>query len=274
MKLLVSIDIEGVAGVFHSEQTRPGNGEYERARRWMTEEANAVVEGALAAGASQVLVADGHAHYRNLLPDLLHPAARLMQGKPRPNGMLDGIDSGVDALMMVGYHARAGSPGILAHTMNGAAFSRIWLDGDEAGEAAIYGALAASHGVPVLLASGDDMLAEEARDCLPRAELVTVKKASGCQSGASLSPRHACALLREASERAVRGFLGRPWRPAPPTAKLACRVQAGSSTMADLFAQLPLVERLDAATVAFDAPDPAYLVRVLNCLSAMSAALR
>ncbi len=83
MKILISTDIEGVAGVFHAEQTRPGNGEYERARVWMTGEANAAVEGAFEAGATEVLVNDSHGGFRNLLPDQIDPRAQLVLGKPR-----------------------------------------------------------------------------------------------------------------------------------------------------------------------------------------------
>ena len=275
MKIYLSIDIEGVAGVFHSEQIRPGNPEYERARRWMTEEANAAIEGALQAGARDIVVADGHAHYRNLLADLLHPAARLVQGKPRMLGMLAGLDTSFDGLMMLGYHGRAQSRGILAHTMNGAAFARVWMNDTEAGEAAIYGALAKECGVPVILASGDDMLAEEASALFPAARVVCVKTAETAFSGVSLSPREAGAHLREAAGEAVRLLIDGhfPGASAPAEA-IACRVQANSVVLADLFAQLPLLEREDSLTLRFTAPSASYLIRVLNCLSAMSAALR
>lgn len=275
MKIHLSVDIEGVAGVFHPEQIRPGNPEYERARRWMTDEANAVIEGALQAGVREIVVADGHAHYRNLLADVLHPAARLVQGKPRPLGMLAGLDAQVDGLVMLGYHARAQSRGILAHTMNGAAFARVWLDGVEAGEAAIYGGLAREYGVPVILASGDDVFAEEAATLAPAPRVVVVKTAESAFSGSSLAPREACTRLRDAAAEAVR-LLGQGRFALTPAAPgtIACRLQANSVVLADLFAQLPILEREDSLTLGFPAPSFAYLVRILNCLSAMSAALR
>lgn len=97
MKILISTDIEGVAGVFHAEQVRPGNGEYERARAWMTGEANAAVAGAFAGGAAEVLVNDSHGGFRNLLPDQLDERARLVLGKPRYLGMMGGLEEGCDA---------------------------------------------------------------------------------------------------------------------------------------------------------------------------------
>src|SRR5438128_233097 len=133
MKILVSTDIEGVAGVFHAEQSRPGNGEYERARAWMTGEANAAVEGAFAGGAAEVLVNDSHGGFRNLLPDQLDPRARVVLGKPRYLGMMAGVEAGVAGVLMIGYHGRAQSRGVLAHTINSRAFARVWLNGKELG---------------------------------------------------------------------------------------------------------------------------------------------
>ena len=93
MKVLISVDIEGIAGVFHPEQTRAGNAEYEQARRWMTREANAAAQGAFDGGASQVWINDSHGGFRNLLPDLLDPRARLVLGKPRTFGMMAGLEA-------------------------------------------------------------------------------------------------------------------------------------------------------------------------------------
>ena len=112
MRILISVDIEGVAGVFHSEQTRAGNTEYERARRLMTEEANAAIRGAFAGGATTVLVNDSHGGFRNLLPDLLDPRAQVVLGKPRVLGMMGGLEQGCDGVFMVGYHARSQSRGV------------------------------------------------------------------------------------------------------------------------------------------------------------------
>ncbi|MBB5390819.1 MULTISPECIES: M55 family metallopeptidase [unclassified Herbaspirillum] len=274
--ILVSVDIEGVAGVFHPEQTRPGNGEYERARRWMTEEANAVIRGALAAGATAVKVNDSHGGFRNLLPELLLPQARMVLGKPRVLGMMGGVDQEVDAAMLVGYHSRAQGRGILAHTTNSFAFARVWLGGQEMGEAGLYGALAGEHGVPVIFGSGDDAFVEENRPLFPHAVFAETKKAYGANSGDTLSPAQSCALLETRAKEAVAQWLAQP--SAMPSlilpGPLRCRLQAQSVALADLFSQLPILERVDNVTVEFDAPTAEYAVRVLNSLSAMSAMLR
>ena len=120
MRILISADIEGISGVMSPEQTSPGSGEYERARLLMTREVNAAVEGALEGGATEIWVADGHGQYNNILLEELHPGACLVSGKPRLFGMMGGLDCGPwDGLFLIGYHARAGAHGVLAHTING-----------------------------------------------------------------------------------------------------------------------------------------------------------
>src|SRR5690606_4532215 len=188
MKILISTDIEGVAGVFHAEQTRPGNGEYERARVWMTGEANAAIEGAFDGGADEVLVNDSHGGFRNLLPDALDARARVVLGKPSYLGMRGGLEEACEANCLVGYHARSQARGILAHTINSFAYARVFINGVELGEAGLYGALAGELGVPVIMASGDDVFIEETRPLFPGARWVQTKVAHGQGSGVSLSP--------------------------------------------------------------------------------------
>ena len=121
MRVYISVDMEGVAGVVHEDQTDPIDprhaGEYNRFRRLMTAEANAAIEGALAAGAERVLVNDSHWLMRNLLAEELHPAAELLSGGPKAQSMVEGVELGFDAAMFVGYHARAGTGhAIIDHT--------------------------------------------------------------------------------------------------------------------------------------------------------------
>ena len=272
MNILISVDIEGIAGVFHPEQTRPGNGEYERARRQMTEEANAVIRGVLSAGAHKVLVNDSHGGFRNLIPELLHPDAHMVLGKPRVLGMMGGLSSDIKAVMLIGYHARSQTQGILAHTINSFAFSRVWLNDVELGEAGIYGALAGEQGVPVIFGSGDDIFIKETLPCFPQAHFAQIKQAYGANSGNSLSSQHACALLETvAREAALTADRCEPYRIAPP---ITCRLQVQTPALTDLFCQLPIVERIDAVNLSFTAPSVEYVVRVLNSFSAMSFMLK
>lgn len=272
MKILISVDIEGVAGVFHPEQTRAGNAEYERARRLMTAEANAAVRGALAGGATEVLVNDSHGGFRNMPTELLDPRAQAVMGKPRYLSMMAGVDDGVDAVCMIGYHSRAQGRGILAHTINSFAFARVHLNDRELGEAGIYGALAGEYNVSVVMASGDDVFIEEHRPLFPHATFVQTKRATGQTSGISLSPAQSCRAIRVgvaaalARHSAARHFL----LPGP----IAVRIQTQTPALADLFCQWPTLQRLDGDEVGFDAPTVQAAVRMINCLSAMSTMLR
>ncbi|MXN79826.1 aminopeptidase [Burkholderia sp. 4701] len=275
MKILISTDIEGVAGVFATEQTRPGNPEYERARRWMTAEANAAIEGAFAGGAQAVWVNDSHGGFRNLLPDALDSRVRVVLGKPRMLGMMAGLKQRPDLVFMIGYHAKSQTRGVLAHTINSFAFTQVWLNGVELGEAGLYGALAREHGAHVALASGDDVFAEETQPLFPAARFATVKTAGGAATGDTLTPAAACARIEAAARETVEharsaGWHAGPLRPEPA----ACTLRVQTAALADLFGVLPSLERVDAVTLRFDAPSVEHAVRTLNSLSAMSFMLR
>lgn len=272
MKIFISSDIEGVAGVVNGQQGQPGNAEYETARRLMTAEVNAAIEGALAGGATDILVNDSHGDMRNLLAADLHPAASVILGKPKPMSMMQGLDQSFAGAFCLGYHSRARSRGILAHTINGFAFGRVVVNGRELGESGLYGALAGSLGVPVILLSGDDALAEEARALFPEARFAEVKQALGNRTARALSVKGARDLIRARAEEAVRAARTiPPLRLEPP---FRCELELNTPALADLMALLPGTERLKAETIAFPAATILDVIRTLNCFSAMSAMLR
>jgi len=272
--ILVAVDIEGVAGVWRPEQTQAGNGDYERARRWMTQEADAAVRGAFAGGAGTVLVNDSHGHFGNLLADEIDPRAQLIQGKPRQLGMMAGVDQGVDGVLMIGWHSRAKSRGVLAHTTSSFAFARVWLGGLELGEIGLYAALAGEFGVPVLMASGCDVMAAEAAALLPGVACTVVKWSEGARSGRSLSPAQSRAAIEAASRDAVQAVAAAPrapWRlPDAPTLRVQCQTPA----LADAFALWPAVQREDAETISVACGTVHEAIRSLNALSVMANALR
>jgi D-amino peptidase len=277
MKVLVSTDIEGVAGVFHPEQTRAGNGEYEAARRWMTLEANAAIEGAFTGGATEVWVNDSHGGFRNLLPDLLDARAQVVLGKPRTLGMMAGLEYGPALVFMIGYHAMSQTRGILAHTINSFAFARVSLNGVEVGEAGLYGALAEEYGAQVALLSGDDVFAEETAPRFPGARFVVTKSATGHASGVSQSPARARMAIESAARDVVQHSLagGQARESVRAVAKpVECELRTQTSALADLFCQWPSLTRVDAVTLRFGAASVEHAVRTLNCLSAMSFMLR
>lgn len=271
MRVLISTDIEGVAGVAQVEQTRGGNPEYERARAWMTAEANAAIGGAFDGGATQVFVNDSHGNFRNLLLDRLDPRAQTITGKPRYLGMMTGVDLS-DAVYMVGYHSRAQTRGVLAHTINSFAFRNVAVNGEAFGEAQLYGALAGEFGVPVALLSGDDAFLEQTTPVFPGAIGVETKRALGNGVCLSLAPERACSLIRDAATAAVANVATlKPFRIAGP---VECELTTQTPALADLFCQWPQLERTDGSQLRFRADDMQSTVRMLNSLAAMSFMLR
>lgn len=274
MRILVSVDIEGVAGVYHPEQVRAGNPEYERARRLMAAEANAAIAGAFAGGAHEVYVNDSHGGFRNMPPDLLDERAQAIQGKPRYLSMVAGVEQGVDGVCFIGYHSRAKGRGILAHTINSFAFARIQLNGQELGEAGIYGALAGAYNAPVIMAAGDDAFIEENTPLFPHAEFVQTKRATGLNSGISLSPAESCRRIEAAATQAVTALKTHPPSPFVIAGPIEVQLQAQTPALTDLFCQWPTFERINSDTLRFTAPDIESAVRSINCLSAMSSMLK
>ncbi len=272
MRVYVSADIEGVAGVVSPLQCQPGNAEYERARRLMTHEVNAVIEGLAEAGATEIVVNDSHGPMTNLLPDELHAAADLILGKPKPMNMAAGLTGDFDLMFMVGHHSMAGRGGVLAHTTNGFAFREVRVNGRPCGEPAIYGLYAGELGVPVGLISGDDVTRAENAALFPQAGFVTVKQALGNRAARQIPVARARAALKAAAIRAV--------QEAPKNAPVrwqgpfAAEFVMNGAALADQMAILPPARRVDALTVGFDAATMAEVIGWMTALSAMSFALR
>ena len=138
MRVLISVDMEGAAGVVDSDDVRPGEGAYEHNRGLLTAEANAAVRGVYASEpGAQVLVTEAHGPFRNLVPEQLDRRAELLRGKPKPDGMLAGLGDGVDAALFIGYHGKAGTPcSVLAHTIHGGVVADVRCDGRSLGGSA------------------------------------------------------------------------------------------------------------------------------------------
>jgi D-amino peptidase len=274
MKIYISADIEGVAGVVSPQQGQPGNTEYERARRLMTEEVSAAIDGAFAGGATEVLVNDSHGPMTNIIPELLDPRAELIIGKPKPANMCAGLDATFGGVFFLGYHTGARRPGVLAHTVNGFAFGAIRVNGELCSEATLNGAYAGSLGVPVLLLSGDDQTAEECGVHFPRAERVVTKHALSARAARGIAPSLARQRLRAAAEAAMRAGSASPIPPFTIQGPFRLEVTLTTPVLADLMAIIPVAQRLDPVTVAFDARCMGDVLAWINTISALSAFLR
>lgn len=272
MKVFISADIEGVAGVVIPAHGQPGNPEYERARRLMTTEVNAAIAGALEGGATYVLVNDSHGPQMNLLPEQLDARAEVILGRPKPGGMCAGLDASFDAVFFTGYHSGAGRYGVLSHTINGFAFAAIRVNGIDCAEATLYGAYAGSMGVKVALLTGDDQLMEQCEPLFPGVRTVEVKHALGQRAARSLSPERACQSIRQGAAEAVRRLdTCAPYVINPP---YRLEIDLTSATLADQSAIIPTAERLSPRTVAFNATSMTDVLGWINTISALSAFMR
>ena len=203
MRVYISVDMEGIAGINHAKPTQRGDDAYPRSAALMTGEANAAIEGAFEGGADEVVVNDSHGKMFNLLPEELDARARLVQGT-KPWSMAEAATEGrYDVALFVGYHARAGHPrGTIAHTYTSGP-TLTTLDGRPTGEYGINGLYLGALRIPVGMVAGDDALADEVGEWLPWAERVVVKRGVSWQAADSLHPSKARELVREGARRAV-----------------------------------------------------------------------
>ncbi len=200
---MISADIEGVSGVIDWDETTLHKGDHEYFRKLMAQEVNAAVEGALEAGASLIIVRDAHGSARNLLPDMIHPEAQLIRGWTHsPYSMMDGIDREVDAVVLVGYHARAGTPNAtLKHTMNGKIY-HLKVNGKPVAEAEWNALIAGYFKVPVVFIAGDKAICDYARERFADIETVAVKEGLG-KGVIGIHPAKARALIRAGVKKAL-----------------------------------------------------------------------
>jgi D-amino peptidase len=267
VKVYISVDMEGIAGVVHEDQTNPLDprcaGEYARFRRLMTAEANAAIAGALEAGATSILVNDSHWNMRNLLAEQLHESAELVSGDPKPWSMMEGIAAGFDAAFFVGYHARAGTAhAILDHTYSDRVHE-VRLNGRPVGEVGLNAALAGAHDVPVRLVTGDAALAAEVRELLgDGVATVVVKTAVGRQGARSLAPAVACRRIHEAATTALRAP-GKPFVIPPP---VTLEIDFVQTLHADLAETAPGAERTGARTLRFTHKDYREVFRAFRAM--------
>jgi D-amino peptidase len=245
VRIYISVDMEGVTGLVDAEDVQPGGRDYERGRSMMAEDVNAAVRGALAAGAADILVNDAHGPMRNLLPEALHPAARLVRGKPKRMGMLEGLTGEYDAALCVGYHSRAGAPGVLSHSFMGHEIEDIWLDGRPVGEIGLAHATAAALGVPVVALTGDDVACAEMTAWDASVVTVPVKYAHD-RFAAELRPQEEA---WKAIEESVAAALDpAPPRPSAATGGATLTVRWQSASVAATLLGIPGVTADDSRT--------------------------
>jgi D-amino peptidase len=217
VKVLISADMEGTCGVsswIHVNAPEQSNGspynqgEYERFRRHMTHEVNAAIEGALEAGADEVIVNDSHDGQRNILVEELHPDARYISGNDKPLGMMQGVDlEGIGAVFFTGYHARAGTPQApLAHTWT-TYLNDLRFDGESTGEFGLNAAIAGDFGVPIVFVAGDEKAVAQTQAQLGTQVVgAAVKQGISSTAAIHMSPSRAQSLIKSGAHEAIRNL--------------------------------------------------------------------
>ncbi|AUS81003.1 peptide ABC transporter substrate-binding protein [Actinoalloteichus sp. AHMU CJ021] len=264
MRILISADMEGATGVTWTDDVVPGTEQWQRFRAMFTGDVNACVEGLFAGGAVDVLVNEAHSSQRNLLLESLDVRARLLTGRHKPLSMMQGVDSGVDGVVFLGYHAAAGVDGVLAHTYLENSITGVWLDGVLASEGRLNAALAAEHGVPVLAVTGDDLTCQDAAEYAPGAEVAVVKECVSRYAAICLPPARAAEVVRAAAEAGM----GRAGRGEPAPAAHRVEVEFDAAHLAAAAAVVPTVEQVSVRRVGFTAES---MTEAMKCFKVVTA---
>ena len=276
MKVYISADMEGVAGITATEQTNPiGEPEYAYSCELMTLEVNAACEGALAAGATEILVNDSHWNMRNVIHERLPSQERLNRGSLKPLSMNQGLEASFDAAAFVGYHAPSGTrDAILDHTYSGETVYEVFINGVPCSEARINASVAGCFGVPVVFVSGDQNACADARTFLPWAQTVEVKQAIGRYAAASLSPQEARAAIKQGMETALRDARKRGAKSYAIQPPLELALTFASTAKADMASLLPGTERIGGRTVRFVHDDFMTVFKAFRALLCLGGSIQ
>jgi D-amino peptidase len=259
MRVHVLSDMEGVAGIIRGEQVSSGADMFEEGRRLYTEEINAAVRGAKAAGATEIVVMDCHGAgkghtFNSLIPDILHEDCEYVV-QDEWTGYTDFLEAGCDAALFIGMHARAGVlDGVMNHTVSGRSWLNLSFNGTLVGETGINAALCGTWGCPVVLVTGDDAVCREATELLGEGlTTVPVKWGLGAKSARMLTPLKARQLIEDATRLALRDPSAvAPYDPGKPC---EIRVEYKHTGVVEKLRLLPDVEVVDSRTLVAHGDD-------------------
>lgn len=272
LKVYISVDMEGIAGVVTADQLGPTGFEYARAREFMTGEALAAVAGARDAGATQIVISDSHGNGQNLLIDKFPPDVTIIRSWPRPLMMVQGIDSTFDAAVFIGYHASTtSSTGVRAHTISSANLAAVELNGVAMPEAGINAAIAGYFGVPVVAISGDNVAVSEAQGLIGAMEGAVVKQAISFHSAATMTPEAAQQLVRQKVKAGVQRRAS--LRPYVVRAPVRLDLTFKNYTPSEILSYLPMVQRTTSHAIRFNGRDILEVSRFLEFVNTYQAGM-
>ena len=258
MKVFLSSDMEGTAGVVDWDQCVGDGPEAAAGRALLLAEVNAAIEGAVAGGATEIVVNDSHYKMRNLPAGALAGGASYISGSHKPLYMMQGLDGSFDAVLFVSYHGSVGAPAGLSHTYNPRAVMEARLGGVVTGEAGINALVAAHYGVPVVLVTGDRCACEETAALIPGVHAAVVKEHISRLAAHSLHPARARALIRETAQRAIEGAAGAS---PPPLGSATLEISVRTTDIAEAASWVRGVERTGPRELRFTGEDPLAVYR-------------
>jgi D-amino peptidase len=285
MRIFISVDMEGVSGVTRWEDVITRGQDYQRARSWMTGDVNAAVEGARAAGATEFVVEENHGVEAlcNLMLDEIDPEVEVVRGQPRGGATtMAALDDSFDAIFLVGHHAKVGDyPGICAHTISYSEYRDVRLEGQSVSEGEMFATVAAQHGVPTALITGDDVVAAELTRVCPGIETAVVKRALSRTAAAIVPPARARRIIAAAAQRAVErvraGEIATPDFASPFAMEVELAHPLSDAAREAFTLRFPEFQLVGDRTVAFSQPDMhrAYRMAVIvQFIAGQPAAVR
>ncbi|MCS7104360.1 MAG: M55 family metallopeptidase [Thermofilaceae archaeon] len=251
MKVFIMTDLEGATGVAgYWEDFNPGGRLHEEARRMLTSDVNAAIEGALNAGVDEVVVLDGHGAAFSILLEQLHPSAKLIRGRRILE--MEGLDESFDAVLAVGAHAKAGAPlALLCHTLSHTSIHEIRVNGRVVGEVGLWALIAGSLGVPLAMVAGDAAAVAEAEELIRNVEGVAVKHATSMYAAKCLHPSLTYKLISIAAQRAVKKSIEGAFKPLSVEKTVEMEVVYTTPAAAESVARRKGVRRVDGRTVSY-----------------------
>lgn len=274
MRVYVSMDAEGISGIYNFQQVLPDGMDYDYSRKLMAGDINAAARGAFDAGATEVYVNDAHNYGNNLLIADLDERIRLCSGSARPLSMAQGSDGKYDAALLIGYHARRGAKGVIAHSFAYSSMVELKLNGSIISEFELIGHVCGHFGTPVVFVSGDDQLVGSAREYVPGIYSVITKECVGDNSAVCLHPKITSRLIYETVSLALKNYIADGIRPMALEGETNLDVRYTTETQASLAMQAHGTQRICSHTVRFGAPSYLEAFRAFVAGSALASSFK
>ncbi len=268
MRALVSIDAEGLPGIYQFTQVVPKYSAFSELRKVMTEVAKTAADALHSEGFTEVWIADSHGHMGTVVYEEMPDYVKLVRGFLRPLSMVPCISEGFDAALFIGYHSAAGvERSVLDHTYSSTAFHEVRINGERASEFYINALVAGHYGVPVILVAGDDKLREEVLRRTPWAEYVVAKRSLSRISAVMEPLQKFLRDLKEGVRRAARKLREGSAKPLKIEGAVTLEVVMRHTEYADAAEVVPGIERVDAYTVRYSARDVIEAYKVIEALA-------